>query len=266
MQQPNDVETELTESSLSVGRPGHYQTSARRRSTRRPQAPANNNLTHTAPQPFVDPIARVKRESIHWKRKVFHVIGIGTVALTYALTNVGQWEALAILGAFALIFSGLDMARFYIPALNRKVRQDLGFLMRDYELKGLSGSTWFLFSGVLAIAAFPKIVVALGFLYLALGDPLASWVGLRWGKTRLPGGKSLEGSLTFFGVSALSGVALLALASGLDLTIGSMALLAGVTAFVAAVAEALPLKGVDDNFIVPLASSGAGAALLAIIA
>lgn len=269
MQQPNvqtDVEAEIESSPLSVSRvAAHYQTSARRRSTRRPQAAANN-LTHTSPQPFVDPIARVKRESIHWKRKVFHVIGIGTAALTYALTGVGQWEALAILGAFALIFSSLDMARFYIPALNQKVRQDLGFLMRDYELKGLSGSTWFLFAGVLAIAAFPKPAVALGFLCLALGDPLASWAGLRWGKTRLPGGKSLEGSLTFFAVSAVAGVVLLALNPAMGLAAGPLLILATGTALVAAVAEALPLKGVDDNFVVPIAASAAGAAILALVA
>jgi diacylglycerol kinase (CTP) len=266
MQQPNmptDVETEIE--SLSVSRPAHFQTSARRRSTRRPQATANN-LTHTSPQPFVDPIARVKRESIHWKRKLFHVIGIGTVALTYALTNVGQWEAFAILGVFALIFAGMDIARFYIPALNQKVRQDLGFLMRDYELKGLSGSTWFLVSAVLAIAAFPKPAVALGCLYLALGDPLASWAGLRWGKTRLPGGKSLEGSLTFFGVSAIAGLTMLSLNPAMTMAAGPMLVLVAGTALVAAIAEWLPAKGIDDNFIVPLAASGAGAALLALLA
>lgn len=261
MQQPN-VPTEVE---TSVSRPAHYQTSARRRSTRRPQ-PTANNLTHTSPQPFVDPIARVKRESIHWKRKVFHVLGIGTVALAYALTGVGQWEAFGILGVFALIFAGMDMARFYIPALNKKVRQDFGFLMRDYELNGLSGSTWFLVSAVLAIAAFPKPVVALGCLYLAIGDPLASAAGLRWGKTRLPGGKSLEGSLTFFGVSAIAGVALLAFSPAVTLATGPMLALVLGTALVAAIAEWLPVKGIDDNFIVPLAASGAGAAMLTFLA
>src|SRR5690606_21101588 len=110
--------------------------------------------------------------------------------------------------------SGLDMLRFYVPALNRRVRQDFGPFMRDYELNSLSGSTWFFFSSLISIALFPKAAVALGLLYLGLGDPLASWVGLRWGKRRLPGGKSLEGSLTFFGVSTVAGVLLLSLAPG----------------------------------------------------
>lgn len=246
-------------------RAGPYQSSARRRSARRPNA-ALNQLTHTSPQPFVDPIARVKRESIHWKRKLFHVVGITTVALTYALTQVTRTEALAILGVVAFVFSGLDMLRFYVPSLNKRVRQDFGPFMRDYELNSLSGSTWFFFSSLLAIALFPKVAVALGFLYLGLGDPLASWAGLRWGKTRLPGGKSLEGSVTFFGVSAVAGTLLLTFAPGmLTAGAGTILLLAGLTAAVAAVSEALPLKGVDDNFVVPLATSGAGAALLALV-
>jgi dolichol kinase len=245
-------------------RNGPYQSSARRRSTRRPAAP--NNLTHVSPQPFVDPIARVKRESIHWKRKVFHVIGISTVALTYALTQVTRTEALAILGVVAFVFSGLDLLRFYVPALNKRVRQDFGPFMRDYELNSLSGSTWFFFSSLISIALFPKVAVALGLLYLGVGDPLASWAGLRWGKTRLPGGKSLEGSLTFFGVSAVAGVLLLAFAPGMSVGAGSILVVAAVTAAVAAFSEWLPIKGVDDNFIVPLATSGAGAALLALLA
>ncbi|MBX3469654.1 MAG: hypothetical protein KF878_22510 [Planctomycetes bacterium] len=261
--QQHDAQAETTTTTIATTRDdGPYQSSARRRSNRRAAAPA---LTHVTPQPFVDPIARVKRESIHWKRKVFHVIGISTVALTYALTQVTQMEALAILGVVAFIFSGLDLLRFYVPSLNKKVREDFGPFMRDYELNSLSGSTWFFFSGLLAIALFPKVAVSLGVLALALGDPLASWVGLRWGKTRLPGGKSLEGSITFFVVSAVAGSALLAFTPGLTLGAGAIVLLAAVTGLVAAFAEWLPIKGVDDNFVVPLAAGGAGAAMLALI-
>jgi diacylglycerol kinase (CTP) len=262
MQQPGDSAA-TTSAATADTRDGPYQSSTRRRdrSTRRPTTlPA---LNHVTPQPYVDPIARVKRESIHWKRKVFHVIGIGIVALTYAFTQVTRFEALAILGAVAVIFSSLDMLRFYVPSLNKKVREDFGPFMRDYELNSLSGSTWFFFSSLIAIALFPKTAASLGFLCLALGDPLASWVGLRWGKTRLPGGKSLEGSMTFFAVSALAGVVSLALNPAVTLAVGPMAVLACVVALAGAFAEWLPIKGVDDNFVVPIL---AGAAVLALVA
>jgi diacylglycerol kinase (CTP) len=259
MQQPGDS------AATAVTRDCPYQSSARRaRSNRRPTTlPA---LTHVTPQAYVDPIARVKRESIHWKRKVFHVIGIGAVALTYAFTQVTRFEALAILGAVAAIFCSLDMLRFYVPSLNKKVREDFGAFMRDYELNSLSGSTWFFFSSLVAIALFPKTAASLGFLCLALGDPLASFVGLRWGKIRLPGGKSLEGSLTFFAVSAVAGAFSLALNPAVTLAFGSIALLACVVAVAGAVAEWLPIKGVDDNFVVPILAGGAGTAILALIA
>jgi dolichol kinase len=271
MQQPPMQTSSVPSSALQVSsepgsepKVGPYQSSARRRQSARKPATLPN-INHVTPQPFVDPIARVKRESIHWKRKVFHALGIGVVAFTYALTSVGRGQALAILGAVAFIFSGLDLLRFYVPSLNQKVRKDFGSLMRDYELNGLSGSTWFFFSSLISIALFPKLPVALGFLYLAFGDPLASWVGLRWGRRRLPGGKSLEGSLTFFAVSAVSGVLLLVLGPGLSVPLGAAVALAAGSAAIAAFAEWLPIKGLDDNFVVPIAASAAGAGLLLVL-
>lgn len=231
---------------------------ATRRSTSMP------TLSHVAPQVYNEPIARVNKGAIHWKRKVFHALGIGVVPVAYASTPVEPMAALAILAAFTVIFAGLDMARFYVPALNRKVRKDFGMLMRDYELEGMSGSSWFLFSSLLCVAMFSKTAASIGFLYLALGDPIASWAGLRWGKTKLPGGKSLEGSLALVGVCTLSGLLFL-VATGTGLAIGPALLVAGCAAVAAAFAEWLPIKGVDDNFVVPLVTGAAAAGLLAIV-
>ncbi len=237
---------------------GPYGSSARARSQRRAASPA---LTHLQPQVSSDPIARVTKEAIHWKRKLFHVVGIGTAAVAYALTPVEPLVACAIFGVFAAIFVGLDALRFYVPALNRKVKKDFGPLMRDYELNGFSGSSWFLLAAVLCAGLFSKPAACLGFLCLAIGDPLASWAGLRWGRIRLPGGKSLEGSLTLFAVSAVASVALLTAVFGLGLA--AAAAVAVPTALVAAVAEGVPIsKRFDDNFVMPIAAAAAAAAVL----
>ena len=221
------------------------------------------NLSHVAPQQFNEPIARVNKESIHWKRKVFHVLGIGTVALAYPLTPVAPLQAAVILAVFTLIFGGLDTLRFFVPALNTRVKKDFGPFMRNYELDGLSGSTWFLIASVICAALLPKLAASLGFLCVAIGDPIASFVGLRWGRIKLPGGKSLEGSMALVGVSALGGIALLTLVGGLSL--GVAALIAAPTALAAAFAEWLPIKRVDDNFIVPIVSGAAAAGLFALV-
>jgi dolichol kinase len=208
-------------------------------------------------------VTSVSRETISWKRKIFHVLGIGCVGATYGFSTATWWQALTVLSVIALIFISLDSLRFFFPKLNKRVRRDFGPYMRNYELERLSGSSWFLASGVLTIALFPKEAASLAFLYLALGDPLASWVGVRWGRIRLPGGKSLEGSLTLFGTCfvagtlAIHGMIALGVAgslagAGLPLIVG----VAALSALFAAFGEWLPLRGVDDNFSVPLVTAG----------
>lgn len=230
------------------------------RSQRRAALPT---LDHVTPQTYADPIARVNKGAIHWKRKLFHVLGIGTVAVAYPLTPVQPLEAAVILAVVTAIFTTLDLARFWIPSLNKKVRQDFGMLMRDYELNSISGSSWFLLSSVLCVAAFSKLGAALGFLYLAIGDPVASWAGLRWGRTKLPGGKSVEGSLALVAVCALAGTAFLAFGGLAPATALGVAV---AVAFAAAFAEWLPIKGIDDNFVVPLVTGAAASGVLNLVA
>lgn len=220
---------------------------------------APTSVTHVTPRPLLEPIREVKRHSIHWKRKVFHVLGVGTAGLTYALAPVSKPAALGILGSIALVFVTLDLLRFKVPALNKRVKRDFGPFMRDYELDGISGSSWFFFSALITIAACFQPAAALGMIFLAIGDPIASAVGVKWGRIKLPGGKSLEGTLAFFGICLAAGVSLLTLRYGLSL--GNAAAIAAVTAAAAAGAEAIPSKKVDDNFTVPLAG-GAAASLM----
>lgn len=228
--------------------------------TRRASSP---NLTHVTPQPFLDPIQHVNRETISWKRKVFHILGIGCAGLTYALAPISRLEAVAILGAITVIFAGLDVLRFFVPALNKKVKRDFGPFMRNYELNGLSSSSWFLFSAVLSIALFPKLAASLAILYLALGDPLASWAGVKWGRHRLPGGKSVEGSLTLFLACTVVGTVFFATLAGAPLAVALG--VGAASALAASFAEWLPIKSVDDNFILPLVGAAAITPLLGLL-
>ncbi len=232
----------------------------RRQRAQQTQTP---NLSHLTPHDFVEPIRSVKRASVHWKRKVFHVVGIGTAGFTYAFTPVEPLTAALILGALGAVFVFLDVLRFFVPSLNKKVKRDFGPFMRDYELDGISGSSWFFFAGVLSLVLFPKIAAALGMIFLAVGDPAASLVGVKWGRVKLPGGKSLEGSLALFGVCSLVGGALLLGLWGMAPTVALPLALA--TALAAAVAEWLPVKRLDDNFVMPLLTGGVATILLGVL-
>jgi dolichol kinase len=222
-------------------------------------------LTHVEPRPLLEPIREVKRHSIHWKRKVFHVLGIGTAALTYALTDVTALTAWMILGSIAAIFVSLDCLRFFVPSLNKRVKRDFGPYMRDYELDGISGSSWFFLSGLIVIALVSKEAAAIGMLFLAVGDPIASAVGVKWGRIKLPGGKSLEGSLALAAVCAIAGTLLLTLRFGLS-PVAAVAV-ATVAAVAAAVAEWCPINSkMDDNFTVPIVTGGVAALALSALA
>ncbi|MEZ6188503.1 MAG: hypothetical protein R3F62_26320 [Planctomycetota bacterium] len=218
-------------------------------------------LAHVAPQPLLDPLVHVGRETISYKRKLFHVLGIGCIGVTYGYSAAAPLLVLGILAVVTFIFSGLDILRFYVPSLKARVRRDFGPFMRNYELDRLSGSSWFLFAALITVALYSREAAALAFVYLAIGDPIASWVGVRWGRIKLPGGKSLEGSLSLFLSASVVGVAYLfggiALGTLAPLALPALALLAIGGAAAAAFSEWLPLRGLDDNFVVPVITGGA---------
>ena len=80
-------------------------------------------------------------------------------------------------------------------------------------------------------------------LLLALSDPVATWVGTKFGKRKLPWGKSLEGSLCFFAVTFLC----------LSLLCSYSLVLSAVTALLVALVESFGRRGVD-NLTIPLAT------------
>jgi len=218
------------------------------------------DLAHVAPQPLFDPVAHIGRETISYRRKLFHVLGIGCVGVTYGFSTASPLFVLAILAVITFIFSGLDILRFYVPSLKARVRRDFGPFMRNYELDRLSGSSWFLFASLITVALYSREAAALAFVYLAIGDPVASWVGVRWGRTKLPGGKSLEGSGALFLTASVVGVLYLlggqALGTMIPMSLPVIAYLAIGGAVAAAFAEWLPLRGLDDNFVVPVVAGG----------
>ncbi len=96
----------------------------------------------------------------------------------------------------------------------------------------------------------PKTAVGLGVLVLAIGDPVASALGSRYGKIRLANDKSLIGSLAFFSSATLACFAYLTMVSPMR-SLSALGLAAAV-AGIGAVVELFADK-VDDNFSIPMA-------------
>ena len=85
--------------------------------------------------------------------------------------------------------------------------------------------------------------------FLAFGDVAATAVGERYGKRKISGEKSLEGTLAFVAAAIASGFLL----SLVNIHLMHSLILAG--ALSAAAAELLPLP-LNDNLVIPLASGG----------
>ncbi len=143
-------------------------------------------------------------------------------------------------------------------------------MLRTHERRGaITGATYYLISALLCILFFQKALAIVCIFFMVLGDMSAALVGKRWGKTKLIGEKSLEGSGACFVVCTVlslfffylpeTGVwklpQLLTDAQKFHPMVGV------VGAFVATVVELLPLR-IDDNLTVPLIS---GAVMQAII-
>jgi dolichol kinase len=56
---------------------------------------------------------------------------------------------------------------------------------------------------LLTLISFPKVVALVAIYTLAVADPLSAIIGIKYGKTKIVKGKSLEGSLAFFTASLI---------------------------------------------------------------
>jgi dolichol kinase len=203
------------------------------------------------------------RKTISWPRKIFHLGMISTAGLTLGLSGIGRPFALAIMAVLALLLGGLDLLRLVSPSWNARVLKDLAPILRREEEHSVSTSTWFLLGALATIALAPVPFAGLALLYLAIGDPVASWVGVRFGRLRLPGGKSLEGSLGLVVACVTVGTLYLGLLHVAPWSHAPLLALGG--AFAAAFAEWLPLGPIDDNCRVPTATAAALVALAAVL-
>jgi dolichol kinase len=153
---------------------------------------------------------------------------------------------LFLLGALALAFAALDLVRLF-------TRYQLRQLFKRSEIKRFSSMTAFLVAVFIIFLVFPDRLPWLGLGFLTVGDLFGKVVGIRFGRTRLLRGRTLEGTLAFtaggFFVSWLLYIA----PKGEWPALPLYAVLAG-PAFAAAVE--LFSGPLDDNFTTGIISCG----------
>lgn len=190
-----------------------------------------------------------RRSDIHLARKVWHMGGVFFIFLLWTLLPLNL--AYTLLAVGLLLFIPLDFFRQRSPAFNDFVCHAFKPIMRAGEESRLAGTT-FLISGVAFVAlVFPRDVVSLTLLFLAFADPIASFIGIKFGKDKIFGHKSLQGFMAAYFACFLCSLAFL-LSRGFspDRTL-VFCILAGL---VGALAELVPIFKLDDNLTLPVLS------------
>lgn len=191
-----------------------------------------------------------RKTDIHWARKTWHTSGVLLLwALFFSLPLSLFLLGIYLLAGVAVV---LDVTRLRFKELNSFLLRWFRPLMRDHEENGLAGTS-FLLVGVAVVASlFPRDVVALTLLFLALADPLASLVGIKYGKDKIFGSKSLQGTAAAFVVCSLIAFAYLNFQGILLERILLVSLVCGI---LGAGAELVPIGKIDDNFTLPVLSA-----------
>lgn len=196
-------------------------------------------------------LPQADRSGPHFARKFYHAL-MGLICYTLYAFVLTQKQSVVVLASIGGFFVLLDVVRLRWRPLNVFLLRRFGALMRREEYERLTANSWYVF-GMLTLAIFfPKPYAELGLLFLAFGDPAAAMVGVRFGRTPITPGKTLEGALANFLVCAL--LTFISALWRFQWPADEALLLAVCGGLGAAVAEAIPWP-VDDNFSLPVVSA-----------
>ncbi len=198
----------------------------------------------------------------NYKRSLVHASSgiVSFVCLEWFMSR----PAIMILTSTLLFFVVLaETTRRFSPAINTALMKVFSPIAHPHEFHRMNSASWYAIA--LFILAFTASTMACSLAVLVLGfaDPAAAMVGRRFGRIKLRGGRTLEGSLAFVAVAmVVSMVVITTLYSqiGIGAALG-IALVAGVFG---AVAEIFSSRWLDDNLTIPVAV-GLGVTLISFV-
>ena len=190
------------------------------------------------------------RSDLHLARKAWHLVGVLSIA--YFHTIISRPTALILLGfATAFVYS-IDLIRQVSPKLNDFVVHAFRGIMRQGEVDKLSGNTYLLAGVFTIVFLFPPVIVQLTLLFLAFADPIASLIGVKYGRDKIWGNKSLQGFLAALFVCTILTLIYCSYHNLMSNRIFAVSLSAGL---VGALSELIQIGKLDDNLTLPIISA-----------
>lgn len=121
------------------------------------------------------------KADLHIARKLWHFLGVMMITIIYWTSP--RVVSMQLITFFSFLFIIIDLLRHQLPIMNRFFTKYLRFVMRDYEKNGMAGISYLMLGCFLVMYYFPKNVVTLSLLFLAIADPFASYIGILYEKT-----------------------------------------------------------------------------------
>jgi dolichol kinase len=189
------------------------------------------------------------RQDLQLGRRAFHLGNGVAIATAYALLFTHE-QVVHVFGAIACLVYIADRFRIAYPeVVARRAPWVNRVFVRAEEQVREAAMTPFAIAVLLTILAVPKLAALVAIYTLAIADPLAAVVGIRFGRRRLAHNRSREGTLAFF--VATVAIAVAVLRWGTDASPWPLLGVALGVGVVAVVCELLPLR-VDDNLTIPI--------------
>lgn len=190
-----------------------------------------------------------KRSDVHLARKIWHMAGVFALFLVWTLFS---HEMAGLIFAISwLAFVPADFLRLQNKNMNQTLTRLFKPIMRENELHRLAGTSYLLTGAILLVLIFEPHVVSLSLLFLSFADPIASFIGIKYGKDKLFNNKSLQGFMAAFVVCFLITSIYLYIVN-VEKYLLVLSLCAGL---IGAISELIPVWKLDDNLTMPLFSS-----------
>jgi dolichol kinase len=206
-------------------------------------------MTSPASDAPADGAPSATRQSLQLGRRAFHLANGVTIATAYALLFTHE-QMVHVFGAVACLVYIADRFRIAYPdTVARLAPWANRLFIRAEEQVREAAMTPFAIAVLLTMLATPKLAALVAIYTLAIGDPLAAVVGIRFGRHRLSPHRSVEGTLAFFIASVA--IAALVLQRGTHAPAWPLGGAAVGIGMAAVTCELLPLR-VDDNLTIPI--------------
>lgn len=153
-------------------------------------------------------------------RKIWHMAGVFVPVLFYlqifsfyddVIPHATRVLGVSMMSFFLVVVLTIEVFRLRSASVNRFIFQHVGILFKSTERHHINATVPYIFSHLILASFFRLEIYVMAAIFLTVGDPFAAFVGGRYGRIRINGDKSLEGSGAFILASFLVGFVFLIL-------------------------------------------------------